>query len=154
MKIKFISLMACIIICMIAGAIGSVFTMDAIPTWYATLNKPSWTPPNWVFAPVWTTLYILMGISLYLVLQSNKKSNNAKKIFWLQLGLNVIWSVLFFGLHSPLLGMICIAALWLAIFFTIKIFYKIDRNASYLLVPYICWVTIASALNFGVLLLN
>lgn len=146
--------MACIIICMIAGAIGSVFTMDAIPTWYATLNKPSWTPPNWVFAPVWTTLYILMGISLYLVLQSNKKSNNAKKIFWLQLGLNVIWSVLFFGLHSPLLGMICIAALWLAIFFTIKIFYKIDRNASYLLVPYICWVTIASALNFGVLLLN
>jgi tryptophan-rich sensory protein len=157
-----VKLTSAIIICLVAGAVGSAFTADAIPVWYAALNKPSWTPPNWTFAPIWTTLYILMGISLYLIFEKRakirgaavKRYNKAVNIFWIQLGLNALWSILFFGLRSPLLGLLGIAALWIAILFTIISFRKISKKAAYLLLPYIVWVTIAAMLNLAVVLMN
>ncbi|MDO8498562.1 MAG: TspO/MBR family protein [bacterium] len=137
-------------LCLGAGVLGSVFTTSAIPAWYATLNKPVFAPPNSVFAPVWTTLYILMGISLYLVWQKKK----VPSVFWVQLVLNTLWSIIFFGLKNPALAFVNIVALWIAIFLTIKSFYKINKLASYLLIPYLLWVTIASLLNLSIIILN
>jgi len=155
MKINITKFVSSIVVCLLAGAIGSIFTMPAIAGWYSTLNKPAWTPPNWAFGPVWTTLYILMGISLYLIWNTRVRGvKTAMGIFAAQLVLNVLWSFLFFGLQSPLLGMIGIVALWIAILATIIVFYRINRPAAYLLLPYIIWVTIASALNYSVLILN
>lgn len=144
-----------VVLCLLAGAIGSVFTVQSIPAWYATLNKPSFSPPNWVFGPVWTTLYIMMGLAAYLVYtKKNKETKTALVVFGVQLALNVMWSVLFFGLQSPLYGLICIIALWLAIAATIVKFYKISKTAGLLLVPYLLWVSFASVLNFYVWMLN
>jgi len=146
-------------VCLLAGVIGSYFTTPNIATWYDTLQKPFFTPPPWVFAPVWTTLYILMGISLWLVWREWKSTETgdarlAFKLFFMQLGLNVLWSLLFFGFRSPLAGMIGIILLWIAILATIVVFFRISRTAGLLLIPYIAWVTAASALTFGVLILN
>ena len=146
-------------VCLLAGIIGSYFTTPNIATWYASLQKPFFSPPSWVFAPVWTTLYILMGIALWLVWREWKSTENrnarlAFTLFFTQLGLNVLWSFLFFGLRSPLAGMIGIIVLWIAILATIVVFFRISRTAGLLLIPYIAWVTAASALNFGVLVLN
>lgn len=135
----------------LAGLVGSLFTISAIPTWYATLNKPSFSPPNWIFGPVWTTLYILMGISLYLVWSKGKKG---VMLFKLHLILNALWSILFFGLRSPMLGLIAIIILWTMILALIKIFWKIDKTASILLWPYLAWVSFATILNLAILLLN
>ncbi|MCX6772964.1 MAG: tryptophan-rich sensory protein, partial [Candidatus Micrarchaeota archaeon] len=107
-----------ILLSLLAGAIGSLFTFEAIPTWYATLNKPSFAPPNWLFGPVWTTLYILMGVSAYLICQKGAKNEKVKfalSIFCIQLALNALWSILFFGLRSPLYGLVGIVFLWLSI---------------------------------------
>ncbi len=146
-------------VCLLAGVIGSYFTTPNIATWYDTLQKPFFTPPPWVFAPVWTTLYILMGISLWLVWREWKSTETgdarlAFKLFFMQLGLNVLWSLLFFGFRSPLAGMIGIILLWIAILATIVVFFRISRTAGLLLIPYIAWVTAASALTLGVLTLN
>lgn len=145
----------------LAGIIGSMFTAPAIGVWYSTLNKPSWTPPNWLFAPVWLTLYALMGVAAALVWNSkardrkkNKTKQAAMKIYFGQLGLNVLWSLLFFGLRSPLYGFVGILVLWAAIALTIFMFYHVSKRAAMLLMPYILWVTIAAALNLSVLLLN
>jgi benzodiazapine receptor len=155
MKVKIGRLVLSILACQAAGALGSAFTMPAITTWYASLAKPWFTPPNWLFGPVWLALYTLMGVSLYIVREKGGRKNaQAVYIFCGQLGLNMLWSVLFFGLRSPLLGMACIAALWAAIAATIYKFYPIDRRAAMLMVPYIAWVTIAAALNYYVLVLN
>lgn len=135
----------------LAGLVGSLFTFSAIPTWYATLNKPSFSPPNWIFGPVWTTLYILMGISLYLVWSKGKRG---VALFKFQLVINALWSILFFGLRSPILGLITIIILWTMILALIKIFWKIDKTASVLLWPYLAWVSFASVLNLAILLLN
>jgi len=153
------SLLVKIIIMMIlaelAGVIGSVFTFPAIGSWYASLAKPWFTPPSWVFGPVWTILYALMGIAAGLVWHAKKTlAHPTLKIYFGQLGLNVIWSLLFFGLRSPLLALIEIIALWIAIALTIRAFYPISKNAAMLLIPYILWVTVATALNAGVWLLN
>ena len=138
-----------------AGILGSFFTFSSIPTWYATLIKPSFSPPNFVFGPVWTILYALMGISLYLVWTSKAKSRQyAVKLFFVQLGLNALWSIIFFGLKSPGLALIEIIALWVAIFLTVKAFLKISKVASYLLYPYLAWVSFASILNFSIWILN
>lgn len=138
-----------------AGILGSIFTFSSIPTWYAGLAKPSFSPPNFVFGPVWTTLYALMGISLYLVWGSKAKSKqHAMRLFFIQLGLNVLWSVIFFGLKSPGLAFIEIIALWIAIILTIKAFRKISKNATYLLYPYLFWVSFATVLNFSIWILN
>lgn len=138
-----------------AGILGSFFTIPSIPTWYATLNKPSFSPPNYVFGPIWTTLFALMGISLYLVLVSKAKSKQyAVKLFFVQLGLNVLWSIIFFGLKSPGVAFIEIIILWVAILYTIKAFRKISKISSYLLYPYFGWVSIALVLNFSIWILN
>jgi len=144
-----------VLVCLMAGAIGSVFTFQSIPTWYATLNKPSFSPPNWVFGPVWTALYIMMGVAAYLVYrEKNKGAKTALVFFGVQLALNVLWSFLFFGLQSPLYGVVCIILLWLAIAATIAKFYKISKTAGLILVPYLLWVSFASVLNFYVWMLN
>ena len=151
------TLIAAILLCEAAGLVGSIFTFPSIPGWYATLNKPSFSPPNWVFGPVWTTLYALMGISLYLVWKKGQEKINIKIpliFFGIQLFLNFLWSILFFGLHSPVLGLICIILLWLSIAATILSFYTISRNAAYLLIPYLLWDSFASILNADVWMLN
>lgn len=144
-------------VCLGAGVIGSFFTVQSIPTWYATLNKPSFSPPNWVFGPVWTVLYILMGISLYLVI-SNKAQvtsrNRAVRMFAVQLILNVFWSLIFFGLHSPFLALLTILALWVAIVLTMRAFLKINKISGWLLVLYLVWVSFASVLNLAIVFLN
>jgi translocator protein len=150
-------LILCVGVCLLAGVIGSFFTMDAIPTWYAALTKPSFNPPNWVFGPVWTTLYILMGISLYLVWISKKKTDERRQgiiFFFVQLGLNTLWSILFFGLQSPFFAFIEIVILWFMILLTMISFYKVRKIAAYLLVPYILWVSFASILNLSIYFLN
>ena len=147
-----------VLVCLLAGGIGSIFTAPEIPTWYAALNKPDFSPPNWVFAPVWTTLYILMGIAAYLVYEKGAKKKGevdaALAVFEVQLALNMAWSFLFFGLHSPLYGLICIAALWIVIALTMVKFYGISRPAGLLLAPYLLWVSFASVLNLFVWMLN
>jgi len=132
--------------------VGSIFTTSAIPGWYATLQKPSFSPPNFLFAPVWTTLYILMGISLALIL--NKKNKTAIIFFVVQLVLNSLWSILFFGLKSPKLAFVEIIFLWLAILITILKFFKISKLAGWLFVPYLLWVSFASFLNLTIVKLN
>ncbi|MBI2040035.1 tryptophan-rich sensory protein [Candidatus Microgenomates bacterium] len=137
-------------LCLGAGFIGSIFTVSSITTWYVTLNKPSFSPPNWVFGPVWTMLYALMGISLYLVWLKQR----IPTVFWIQLFLNVIWSIIFFGMRNPLLALVDIVALWIAIILTIKAFSKINKLSAYLLYPYLAWVSFASILNFAIVILN
>lgn len=142
-------------VCLAAGVVGSLFTTSAIPTWYAALNKPVFAPPNWVFAPVWTTLYILMGITLYLVwISKTQLKQYALNLFFVQLGLNVLWSIIFFGMKNPVLAFVEIIALWIAIFLTIKSFLKINKLAAFLLYPYLAWVTIATFLNLSIVILN
>lgn len=146
-----------IAICQIAGLVGSIFTTPAIPLWYASLAKPSFNPPNWVFAPVWTTLFLLMGIALYLVLREfpeKPSSKNALIAFAIQLALNTGWSIMFFGLKSPLAGFIWIVILWLAILVTIITFSRITKTGAILLLPYILWVSFATILNFFIWRLN
>lgn len=148
-------LLFAISICFLIGFAGGLVTTPSIPTWYADLQKPFFNPPNWVFGPVWTTLYLLMGIALYRIWVSKKKSTDkASHAFLTQLGLNFLWSYVFFGLHMPWAAVIIIAALWGYIFYTIRLFKPIDKLAAYLLIPYLLWVTFASILNFSVALLN
>lgn len=149
-------LLLSIVVCQLAGIIGSLFTMPAIPAWYATLSKPAFTPSGMVIGTVWLVLYTLMGISLYLVWQKgvNRKTMPAIYAFGIQLALNALWSILFFGLRSPLYGLIGIVALWFAILVTINMFRKISKQAAWLLVPYITWVTFAAFLNWSVFMLN
>jgi benzodiazapine receptor len=146
-----------IVACLAAGAIGSIFTRAAIPKWYVTLQKPPFSPPNWVFASVWTILYILMGIAVFLVWRKGFKERGNKVAliaFLVQLVLNGLWSFAFFGLESPLLGLIVILMLWLAILATVILFFKISRLASVLLWPYLLWVTFAMILNTSIWMLN
>ncbi len=133
----------------LAGALGSVFTLSALPDWYATLNRPSFAPPNGVFAPVWTALYVLMGIALALVWRRTDHPDTpaALRAFAIQWLLNVLWSVLFFGLRSPGLGLIEILGLWAAIVLTIVRFARVSRPAAACLAPYLAWVSFAVVLN-------
>lgn len=148
---KFLKLLLSILFCEGAGLIGSVFTFNSVNMWYVTLNKPFFNPPSWIFAPVWTILYLLMGVSLYLV-WGTKKVN--LKWFWIQLALNSLWSLIFFGLKNPMFAFLEIILLWLAILMTIKSFWKYNKTASWLLLPYLLWVTFASILNLSIVLLN
>jgi tryptophan-rich sensory protein len=146
-----------IIICEFAGAVGAIFTAPSIATWYAGLAKPQFAPPNWVFAPVWTTLFALMGIAAFLVWNKRLERKDAKAalvIFVIQLALNVLWSSIFFGSHSPGGAFIEIIFLWLAILATIIAFAKISKPAAWLLAPYILWVTFAACLNWLIYILN
>lgn len=144
-----------ILICEAVGLFGTVFTIDSIPTWYASLNKPFFSPPNSIFGPVWTTLYALMGVAWYLISSSKAKSkSSALNVFYIQLALNAVWSIIFFGLKSPELALIDIVLMLVFIFLTIKSFYKISKVAAFLLVPYILWVSFATMLNLSIVLLN
>jgi len=157
MKIKISKLVSAIVICQLAGLVGSILTSTSVQTWYVTLQKPSFTPPGWFIGTVWIILYTLMGISLYLVWNKglrNKRVKNSLYLFGLQLILNAVWSFLFFGLRSPFLGLIEIVFLWVFIVLTILKFYKISRTAAWLLVPYIIWVSVALMLNFYIWGLN
>ena len=152
-----IKLVVSIIACQLAGLIGSVFTTPAIPTWYAALQKPAFTPPNWLFAPAWLTLYLLMAIAAFIIWRkglAQKEVKTALLIFAIQLILNALWSVAFFGLKSPLAGVIVIALLWVAILFTILRFFRLSAAAGALLLPYILWVSFAAALNMAIWQLN
>lgn len=157
MTVNVYKLVLSLFICQLAGIIGSVFTAPSIPTWYASLQKPLFAPPNWLFAPVWISLYLLMGLSLYIILSKDLRSRTVKiglMLFAVQLALNSLWSVLFFGLQNPFYGLVGIIALWVFIFLTIYHFWKIDKKASYLLLPYLSWVSIASMLNYYIWVLN
>ena len=146
-----------VLVCELAGVIGSIFTSGSIPGWYAGLAKPLFNPPGWVFAPVWTVLYALMGIAAYLVYekrQGRKDVGRALTIFASQLGLNVAWSIVFFGAHQILGAVIVIVLLWALILATIWLFSRISTAAAYLLIPYILWVSFASVLNISLYTLN
>ncbi|MCL5666292.1 MAG: tryptophan-rich sensory protein [Patescibacteria group bacterium] len=155
-----VALVIAIIIAELAGAIGAVFTTAAIPSWYAGLTKPALTPPSWVFAPVWTLLYALMGVALFLVWKKHSYNLGiigmknawawALAAFFFQLALNVLWSYLFFGLHSPGAAFVEIVILWLAIIANIVAFAKISVPAAWLLIPYVLWVSFAAYLNFAI----
>lgn len=154
---KFILLIISIGVCFLAGAIGSVFTVSAIPTWYAALQKPAFSPPNWIFGPVWTGLYLLMGLSLYLVWSSHGKSKEKRvslQLFFIQLMLNVLWSVVFFGFRSIFYAFVVILFLWLMILMTSLSFMKVSKVAGWLFLPYLLWVSFALLLNFSILILN
>jgi benzodiazapine receptor len=150
-------LIASILVCFVAAAIGSIFTTPRIPGWYAGLEKPWFTPPSWVFAPVWTTLYLLMAIALFLVWRRGLERPDVRQgiaLFAIQLVANVAWSWLFFGLQSPLAGFVGIIILWVLILATLIRFWTISRTAGALLVPYLLWVTIAANLNYAIMVLN
>lgn len=156
-KVNAFRLLACIVICQFAGLIGSVFTASSLESWYFLLEKPSFNPPSWVFFPVWTLLYTLMGVSLYLVWEHGLQQKEVKTgvfLFFSQLGLNTLWSLLFFGLKSPSYAFLEIIILWVAILLTIIQFWKISKSASLLLIPYILWVSFAALLNYQIWALN
>lgn len=155
MKLNLPKLVISVALCLAVGFFGSIFTVSAIPTWYAALNKPFFSPPNWIFAPVWTILYILMGISLYLLWVAKRKGKEkAIKLFIIQLSLNFFWSILFFVLHNPLAAMTEIISLWILIFLAIRQSMSISKSSAYLLYPYLVWVSFASILNLFIVLLN
>ena len=153
-KISYIKLAGAIVICQLAGIIGSFFTSSSVSDWYPTLSKPAFNPPSWVFAPVWATIFLLMGVSLYLVWTSKKPKRTALILFYSQLVLNILWSVLFFGLRSPLFAAIEIVVLWAAILATMIYFNRISKPAAYLLLPYILWVSFAAILNMTIAMMN
>lgn len=153
----FYKLIISIVGCELVGILGTPFTLAAIPTWYANLNKPIFAPPNWIFGPAWTLLYFLMGVSFYLIIKQGWKEKEVKtagKYFLAQLALNFLWSPIFFGLKSSLFGLIIIVSLWIFIILTMKKFYPLSKFAFYLLVPYLLWVSFATALNAAILVLN
>lgn len=145
-------------ISLVLGSIGGLITTPAIPTWYANLDKPFFSPPNWLFGPVWTILYFLIGISFALIWNKYKKGDKkivaAMKLFGIQFLLNLIWSPVFFGMKNLFLALVVIVAMWYFILKTIKAFAKIDKTPAYLLYPYFAWVSFASLLNFAVWILN
>ncbi len=144
--------------CLAIGYLSGMVTRESITTWYPTLIKPIFNPPNWIFAPVWTVLYIMMGVAGGMVWNRIETDEaNVKRgfmFFIIQLGLNALWSYLFFGLHNPLLALIEIVLLWLMIFETYNQFKKIDKTAALLLLPYLGWVSFATVLNAGIWWLN
>jgi benzodiazapine receptor len=154
---KALRIIVFILVCEFAGVIGSLFTSPSIPGWYAGLAKPAFNPPNWVFAPVWTILYALMGISAYLVYEKGPRKSEVRKalaVFAGQLVLNALWSIVFFGAHMILGAAVVIIILWGMILASIMLFSKISRTAAYLLNPYILWVSFATILNISLYVLN
>ncbi len=158
MNLHPVVLIACIALCVLVGFAGSVFTPEPGSSWYySVLNKPSWNPPDWIFAPVWTVLFILMGVSLSLVVREGLEKPAvlaALIVFAVQLCLNFGWSAMFFGLQSPFWGYLEIAALWLSIVLMIVLFGAVSKTAAYLLIPYLLWVSFATYLTFTIWKLN
>lgn len=139
----------------LSGIIGSFFTFQAIPDWYLKLNKPWFSPPNWIFAPVWLVLYTFMGIALYLNwIKKSQQSKNNVRLFFIHLFFNNIWTPVFFGMKNFGLALFIILILWFLILIMIRDFYKLNKLSSYLLIPYLLWVTFAALLNLSILILN
>lgn len=155
---KILRIATVIMTCLAVGYISSIVTRENIPTWYALINKPFFTPPNWVFAPVWTLLYIMIGFAAGSVWNKiDTDETNVKKaflFFLIQLALNALWSYLFFGLRNPMLASFEIILLWLMIYETYVQFKKIDKVSGYLLLPYLAWVSFATILTFSIWYLN
>jgi len=152
-----VGIVIAIVICELAGVIGSLFTMPSIPGWYAGLVKPSFNPPGWIFGPVWTALYAMMGVAAWLVYDKGFKRPEVRKaltVFAVQLVLNTLWSIVFFGAHQILGAVIVIILLWAMILWTILLFRKISKAAAWLLVPYILWVSFATILTVTINALN
>ncbi len=150
-------LIVSIVISELAGIVGSVFTAPSVASWYPELTKPAINPPAWVFGPVWTTLFALMGIAAFLVWRKGLQRKDVRvalAIFIGQLILNTLWSIIFFGLHSPGGAFVEVVFLWLSILATIVAFSKISKPAAWLLVPYIAWVSFAVYLNYSIYALN
>ena len=157
MKSKGFRIAVAIVLCLFIGAIGSIAVQSSIDTWYTLLQKPSWTPPSSLFAPVWISLYVLMGIAAGLVWHKgfyHKWVKTALYHFGLQLALNAVWPMLFFGLRRPDLALIVIIALLITLLFTVKWFKVVSNTTAYLLIPYVLWVAFATALNFRIWQLN
>jgi translocator protein len=155
-KNKILKLIASILLPLTLGAFAGIYTAKAIPEWYATLNRPTFNPPNWLFGPVWTTLYIILGISLFLIwIQDKSKERNlAILTFSIQLALNFAWSFIFFYFNRIGFALAEIILLWLSIVVMLIQFYKIKPLAAYINIPYLLWVTFASILNLSYYLLN
>lgn len=151
-KQNFFKLIIALAVCQLAGVIGSLFTAPAISGWYASLAKPAFNPPGWLFGPVWIILYLMMGLALYLIWRKNNRL-----LVWLFFGhlfFNAVWSILFFGLQAPLLAFIDIILLWLLIIVLIVRFRPASKAAAYLLIPYLYWVSFALVLNYAIWRLN
>lgn len=155
---KYLKIIYCVAICLAVGYLSSNVTQSSIKTWYPTIEKPIFNPPSWVFAPVWTILYIMMGVAAGMVwnkLESNKELVKKGLLFFtVQLLLNALWSYLFFGLNNILLAFLEIILLWLIIYETYNIFKQIDKKAGYLLIPYLGWVGFATILTGTIYFLN
>ena len=155
---KYLRIIYCVAICLVVGYLSSITTQSSINTWYPTLIKPSFNPPNWLFAPVWTLLFIMMGIAAGMIWNQLENQRELVKkallFFTVQLLLNALWSYLFFGLNNVLLALIEIILLWLVIYETFHIFKKIDKKAAYLFIPYLIWVAFAAVLNGSIYYLN
>ena len=149
-------LLTCLVVCFVAAGIGSMLTLPSIPTWYESLAKPPFNPPNWVFGPVWTLLYALMAVAMWRAWTASSGARRARAVavFALQLVLNVAWSAVFFAAHSTAGGLVVIVALIGAIAATILVFARIDRLAALLLLPYMAWVCFATVLNASLWALN
>lgn len=143
-----------VILCLAAGALGGFATAQSVIEWYPTLTKPTWNPPAWVFAPVWTTLYVLMALAAWMAWRRGPVAKSALQLFIVQLALNVAWSFIFFGAHNPGLAFAEIIVLWLAIIATARAFWRLSPPAGLLMLPYIAWVSFAAVLNFTVWRLN
>lgn len=155
-KTLILKFLVSIIIPLSLGAIAGMFTSQSVPEWYATLNRPSFNPPSWIFGPVWTTLYILMGISFFIIWKQDvsKERNRAILVYLLQLLLNFAWSFIFFYFNMIGLALVEIILLWISIVMMLVVFYKIKPIASYINIPYLLWVTFATVLNASYYFLN
>lgn len=156
MNTRISKLVISVIICITIGFLGSVFTSPAIDNWYSDLNKPFFNPPNWLFSPVWTVLFIMMGVSLFFIIdsQESEKRSLAISIFSIQLFLNFLWTVLFFVFHLPIIAFVEGIILWLAILFSIISTCRVSKIAGYLLLPYIIWISFAVVLNLSIVMMN
>ncbi|MCK9379136.1 MAG: tryptophan-rich sensory protein [Candidatus Moranbacteria bacterium] len=156
-KMNKIKLSISIVIPLFAGFLGSIFTNTSVATWYQTLSVPPLNPPSWVFAPVWTVLYIMMGIAFYLVW---RKKETGRDIFWsvwiffVQLFFNILWSLLFFGMENPMLALWGVGMLWITIFLNVIAFARVEKKSAWLMLPYLVWVSFAAYLNYAIFILN
>lgn len=152
---KALKLLVSLALPQLVGGLGALFTFSSVRDWYLTINRPSWNPPNWIFGPMWTTLYVLMGIACFLIWKSeHPQKKQLLTLYFVQLGLNALWSPAFFGAQSPILGLVVIFPLWAMILTCIIQFRKVSNWASGLMVPYLLWVSFASALNAAIWWLN
>lgn len=148
-------LLGSILLCLLPGLLGSLATVQNIPTWYATVNQPSFAPPDWIFGPVWTALYFMMGVALYFVsLKKGPQARRAVIFFIVHLVVNAAWSFVFFGFHQIGAALAVIVLLWGMIAVSMSLFWKLDKRAAYLLVPYLTWVSFAMVLNAAFVSLN